>query len=151
MLESLQKDEDTKIAKGLKSREVLEPLHQITRRYEALKLEGDNLVVLDSVSSFSLPELSTGAQEQILLALRIGFARKILKHDQLFLILDDAFQYSDWKRRAWLMDVMVDLARTGWQIIYFTMDDHIKALFESRGKVFGDKYRAYQLSGEILA
>jgi len=139
VLASLQKDEDTKIADGLKSMEVLEPLHQITRRYETFKLEGDNLVVLDSVSSFSLPELSTGAQEQILLALRIGFARKILKHDQLFLILDDAFQYSDWKRRAWLMDVMVDLARTGWQIIYFTMDDHIKALFESRGKVFGDQ------------
>ena len=151
VLVNLQKDEDTKIAEGLKSKEVLEPLRTITKRYRDLKLDGEKLVVYDSINSFPLSSLSTGAQEQILLVLRIGFARKILKHDQMFLILDDAFQYSDWKRRQYLMELMIDLAKTGWQIIYFTMDDHIKALFESRGKVFGDQYKTYELQDEIVS
>ena len=49
--------------------------------------------------------------------------------DALFLILDDAFQHSDWHRRERLVAEMVAVARQGWQILYFTMDDHIRDLF----------------------
>ena len=91
--------------------------------------------------------MSTGAQEQILLALRIGFARKWMEQNALFLILDDAFQHSDWERRVRLVDEMVSLAQQGWQIIYFSMDDHIRKLFEDRVKpVLGNQYRYRELS-----
>ena len=38
------------------------------------------------------------------------------------------------------MDTAFDLAKMGWQIIYFTMDDHIRDLFERKGKLFGDDF-----------
>ena len=147
VLEDLQKDEDNKIVEGLKAQAVLDPLQRITKRYNDLKLDGEKLIVSDTYHDFTLSELSTGAQEQVLLALRIGFATRLLKQDSLFLILDDAFQYSDWERRGWLMDMMVELAKNGWQIIYFTMDDHIKKLFEFKGKVFGNDFRMRILDG----
>jgi uncharacterized protein YhaN len=64
----------------------------------------------------------------------------------MFLILDDAFQHSDWQRREWMVDQMADLVSMGWQIIYFTMDDHIKRLFEDRVKLkFQDRYAGFEL------
>jgi uncharacterized protein YhaN len=145
VLENLQKDESNKISQGLQSEEVLGPLKQITKRYEQFKLTGDTLTVSDPYNDFSMAELSTGACEQILLALRIGFSRKLLKEENLFFILDDAFQYSDWQRRVNLMDTIVQLAKSGWQIIYFTMDDHIRDLFQKKGKAFGEGYRYFEL------
>jgi len=148
VLEELRKDEDTKIVEGLKSESVLAPLRKMTGdNYNDLKLAGERLVVSSSTNDFSLSELSTGAQEQVLLALRIGFAQRLTKQDEpLFLILDDAFQYSDWERRGWLMDAIVELAKAGWQIIYFTMDDHIRDLFRSKGRVFGDNFKMKELN-----
>lgn len=141
VLEELRQDEDKIILDGLQSDYIIRPLKQVTGRYNSLRLEKDQLKVSDDYKDYPISDLSTGAQEQVLLALRIGFASKLLGKENLFLILDDAFQYSDWERREWLMDMMVDLAQSGWQIIYFTMDDHIKELFESRGERFGDQFK----------
>ena len=146
VLEDLRKEENTKIEQGLRSKAVLIPLSRLTKRYNSFSLQDDKLMVSDPYHDFTLADLSTGAQEQILLALRIGFAVKTLKRNSLFLILDDAFQYSDWERREWLMDMVVDLAQNGWQILYFTMDDHIKKLFDERGQVFGEQYKMYELA-----
>ena len=146
VLEALRMNEDIKIIEGLRSDNVLNPLRRITKRYTDFKLDGERLLVCDDYHDFPLSDLSTGAQEQVLLALRIGFSTRLLKQDTLFLILDDAFQYSDWQRRDWLMDMIIELAQSGWQIIYFTMDDHIRDLFQKRGKTFGDGYRFFELT-----
>ncbi|MFQ5603096.1 MAG: ATP-binding protein [bacterium] len=148
VIEELRKTEDAKILAGLKSTEVQEPLMQVTKRYNSLELDGENLVVSDAYDHFPLSELSTGAQEQILLALRIGFSTKLMKQDSLFLILDDAFQYSDWNRRKLLIDKVAALARSGWQILYFSMDDHIRELFDKKGKTFGDDYKFVELAAK---
>jgi len=145
VIKELRKDEDSKLLAGLKSKEVQEPLFQLTKRYKNINLDEEKLVVSDEFHDFRISELSTGAQEQILLALRIGFATKIAARDSLFLILDDAFQYSDWQRRTLLMDKIVQLAKEGWQIIYFTMDDHIRRLFDEKGKQFGTEYNYVEL------
>ena len=145
VIKELKKDEDSKLLSALKSKEVQEPLFQLTKRYKNINLEQEKLVVSDEFHDFRISELSTGAQEQILLALRIGFAAKIAARDSLFLILDDAFQYSDWQRRKLLMEKIVQLAKEGWQIIYFTMDDHIRRLFDEKGKQFGTEYNYVEL------
>jgi len=145
VIKVLRKGEDSKLLAGLKSKEVQEPLFQLTNRYKNINLEEEKLIVSDQFHDFPIAELSRGAQEQILLALRIGFATKIASKDSLFLILDDAFQYSDWQRRILLMDKIVQLAKEGWQIIYFTMDDHIRRLFDEAGKAFGAEYNYVEL------
>ncbi|MDD5601024.1 MAG: hypothetical protein PHC87_04640, partial [Actinomycetota bacterium] len=146
IVSELHSEEDQKIKEGLQSEEVINPLKDITRRYTGLHLEGDNLIISDPYDNFDIKDLSTGAREQVMLALRIGFTQKLLKEDSLFLILDDAFQHSDWEKREILINKLGEIAKKGWQIIYLTMDDHIKELFDKTGKEFGaDEYRSYEL------
>ena len=146
-LNSFRQQEELHILEGLRSPLVSEPLRRLTGQYEYLDLENGKIQVHDRFSAFQLADLSTGAQEQVLLAMRIGFAQKLMEKDSLFLVLDDAFQHSDWERRVRLVDEMVGLAQQGWQIIYFTMDDHIRGLFDDRVKhIFGDQYCYRELS-----
>ncbi len=134
VLEELRQTEDEKIQSRLSSSAISDPLFKLTQRYSGVRLDGEELWFQDDYSEFPLRDLSTGAQEQILLALRLGCAAQLLGRDKLFLVLDDAFQYADWKRRVHLVDEMVHLAKSGWQVTYFTMDDNIRDLFEKAGK-----------------
>jgi len=139
----LGEEEDEKILRGLQSETVLKPLREITHRYNRISIEENKIKIYDDYRDYYLKDLSTGAREQIMLALRIGFSSKLLKKDTLFLILDDAFQHSDWERREILIKSLADIAKNGWQIIYLTMDDHIKGLFDKVGSKFKkDEYRS---------
>ena len=142
----LREEEDVKIQEGLQSKTVLTPLKEITGRYDKLSLDNDRLIVSDRYDDFDIRDLSTGAKEQVMLALRIGFTLKILREDALFLILDDAFQHSDWQKREILIGKLASIAKKGWQIIYLTMDDHIKGLFDKVSKEFEEgKYNSVEL------
>ncbi|MFW5941558.1 MAG: ATP-binding protein [Chloroflexota bacterium] len=147
VLDELRQDEDAKIRRHLRSPRIAVPLQAITNRYREVALDGQELYVSDTFGRFSLGDLSSGALEQVLLALRLGVATTLLDDQALFLILDDAFQYSDWQRRERLLQQMVVLANEGWQVIYFTMDDHIRRLFDDAGRNhFGDGYRSFDLA-----
>ena len=79
---------------------------------------------------------------------RITAGRDVLTGDNaLFLILDDAFQYSDWERRPKLVDQVFAMAEKGWQIIYLTMDDNLRDLFCDKGKELGDNFVFKELAG----
>ena len=111
-----------------------------------MSLKGDRLIVSDKVRDFPLNDLSTGTQEQVLLVLRIGCAAYVLGKQSLFLVLDDAFQHADWERRERLMDEVIRLGKKGWKILYLTMDDHIRDLFQDRGvKEFKKGFRLHNL------
>ena len=139
VLGELRKDEDEKIIEGLKDDRVARTLHKLTGKYSRFILTENQLSVADEMNTFPLEELSTGAREQALLSLRIGFSSRLF-NDELFLIFDDAFQYSDWDRREYLTDMTVELAQSGWQIFYFTMDDHIRDLLVKKGKSLKDQF-----------
>lgn len=145
IISKLREEEDTKIQEGLESKTVINPLKDLTQRYNRLTLEGDKLIVSDDFNSFDLKDLSTGAREQVMLALRIGFSSKILNQDTLFLILDDAFQHSDWEKRKILIKQLANVAQKGWQIIYLTMDDNIRDLFNKVGQKFKEEYKIFNL------
>ena len=146
VISKLREEEDAKIQEGLQSEVVLSPLKDITQRYNRLTLDNDRLIVSDQYDNFSIRDLSTGAIEQVMLALRIGFTLKLLREDALFLILDDAFQHSDWQKREILINKLADIAKKGWQIIYLTMDDHIKGLFDKVSRKFeAGKYSSFEL------
>jgi hypothetical protein len=146
IISKLRREEDTKIQEGLKAEVVLDPLKAITQRYSRLTLDNGALIVSDQYDDFNIRDLSTGAAEQVMLALRIGFTSKLLGEDCLFLILDDAFQHSDWQKRKILIDKLAEISKKGWQIIYLTMDDHIKELFDKAGRTFKEgKYGSFTL------
>jgi predicted nucleic acid-binding Zn-ribbon protein len=147
VLEDNRAQEKEKIGERLSSPEVKNAISSITGRYKDVRYEEEQVLIEDEFGSFKLSELSTGAREQVLLGLRMGFAEQIFKQRELFLLLDDAFQHADWSRRKRLVDQSVALAKKGWQIIYFTMDDHIRDLFDEAGhKHFPDSYRHHDLN-----
>jgi uncharacterized protein YhaN len=101
-IEEFREQEDARIADGLKRDELTRPLQALTvGRYNRIKQDEESGLVLvtDEDEEYPLADTSTGAQEQILLALRIGFASIAMEGQTAFLILDDAFQHSDWDRR----------------------------------------------------
>lgn len=134
VLDDLRAVEAERIEEGLGSTTLSQALLATTGHYDRVEKEDGVLFVADSFGRYPVSELSTGAREQVLLGLRIGFAARILAGKPLFLILDDAFQHSDWERREWLVSKLFTLVNEGWQIIYFTMDDHIRKLFETNAK-----------------
>jgi len=147
-ISQLRLEEDKKISEGLQSEVVIRPLSEVTGRYRQLFLENDRLMVSDDYKDYCIRDISTGAREQVMLALRIGFASRILNQDSLFLILDDAFQHSDWEKRKILVGKLADIAKSGWQIIYFSMDNHIRELFDKAGAKFKNgQYKCIELAG----
>ena len=134
VLSRLREEEDHKINLAINAKAVSDLLRQITGRYQKLELGADQLMVYDEYRGYPLAELSTGAREQVQLALRLGLASELCGGDPLFLILDDAFQHSDWERRQALVGSALGLAKSGWQILYLTMDDHIRDLFQKQVK-----------------
>lgn len=133
-IEELQQQEDEKLIEKINSSEIKNLVKKLTGRYDTLSFDGKDIIVSDDVDSFKLKELSTGAKEQVMIALRIGFARSLLKGQPAFLVFDDAFQHSDYKKRPLLIETLFELARDGWQIIYLTMDDHIRELFRAQSQ-----------------
>jgi len=147
VLKDVRAEEDEKIRQGLESDTLLDIVNSVTGEYTSLALTGDQLIVAGEYGDYPLKDLSTGAREQIQLALRMGFASHITGGDPLFLILDDAFQHSDYKRRQQLVKRVIVMANMGWQILYLTMDDHLRDLFLEAGeRFFPDQFKSYTLA-----
>ncbi|MCX8034396.1 MAG: hypothetical protein N3A00_03660 [Thermodesulfovibrio sp.] len=133
-IQELQQQEDEKLLEKINSSDITGLIQKLTGRYKALSFDEKDIIISDDYFNFKINELSTGAKEQVMIALRIGFAKSLLKGEPAFLILDDAFQHSDYKKRPLLIDTLFELAQDGWQIIYLTMDDHIRELFREKSK-----------------
>ncbi len=134
ILDRIENEEDQKIQRDINTKEVSALLQGITGSYQTLELIDDQVYVSDQYNQYALSDLSTGAREQIQLALRMGIAARLTGGDPLFLILDDAFQHSDWNRREILVKQVIALVKKGWQVTYLSMDDHIRDLFLKYGK-----------------
>ena len=149
VLEELKQKENEWIEQGLERDALRSPLSALTGdRYESIHfVEEEGLQLSDRKgNSYSLGKLSTGVREQICLALRFGFASIALGGEPAFLLLDDAFQHSDWERRPRMIEYVVELTRQGWQVFYFTMDDHIRDQFKEAGKALGsDRFLSMDL------
>lgn len=161
-LQELHTQEDEKLLELLNFQTTSNYLYKFTQRYNQItftekdenlekkeKYKGDILIGND-YELFQMDYLSTGAQEQVMLALRIAFAQMLLQQEKAFLILDDAFQHSDYEKRKSIVSSLIELVQDGWQIIYLTMDDHIKSLFQEQKPVLKEKYREINLSPSLL-
>jgi recombinational DNA repair ATPase RecF len=146
-LDVIREQEEKTIEEKLESPIVSTPIRDITEQYTGIRYEEGAIWLDYETGSFPLSDLSTGALEQVMLGLRLGFAAQLFDRDRMFLLLDDAFQHADWSRRKRLVNQSAALAKDGWQIIYFTMDDNIRDLFDEAGhKHFPDSYRRHDLN-----
>ena len=147
VIQEFRLEENSRIAEGLKRDDLIKPLQAVTGRYRSIRLDGDQGLVLtsDKDEEYPLASMSTGAREQIFLALRMAFASIAMEGKTGFLILDDAFQHSDWNRRENLVARTLSLVQSGWQVLYFTMDDHIRDMFEGVGEKMGDEFKSKSL------
>ncbi len=135
IVNELTGQEDMEIKDNLSLPAITNLLSAITGgKYTDINMDdnGSLSLITGNDEEYPLSLLSKGAREQIYLALRAGFAERVLKNPA-FLILDDAFQHSDYERRKNLVEHTMRLVDAGWQIFYFTMDDHMKHLFEAAG------------------
>ncbi len=143
VINQIQEQEDQKIQNDLNTNEVTDLLQSMTGSYNKIELVDDQVFISDPYNRYAMQDLSTGAKEQIQLALRLGIASRITGGNPLFIILDDAFQHSDWQRREYLVKQVILLVKRGWQATYLTMDDHIRDLFLKFGKAAIKKQFTY--------
>lgn len=143
-INELLQEEEKQIQKNINSKEFCDILYKITGKYNSLSINNDGkLTITSQMADYDIRDLSTGTKEQVLFALRVTLAEKILGN-KAFFILDDAFQHSDYDRRPKLIDQLFTLADEGWQIIYLTMDDNIRDVFTNKG-LKRDDYQMIEL------
>lgn len=151
VISEMKQDEDKIIDASLASPQINQPIRDFTP-YASISCEGESVFVDNPTAHYPLEQLSTGTQEQVLMALRVGLANHILRGEKMFFILDDAFQHSDYPRREKMVRQLGLLAHAGWQIVYFTMDDHIRSLFEKIiAPDFMDRYQYKELHPDIAS
>jgi hypothetical protein len=148
VIKEYREEENTRIATGLDNENLTKPLHALTGHYNGVRYEAGTGLLLstDDDEEYRLSQISTGAKEQVFLALRIGFSSLMMQGETAFLILDDAFQHSDWPRRTNMIDEVLQLVNHGWQVFYFAMDDHIRDSFVKIGTKLGDRVRTVELT-----
>ena len=146
-IEQLQQQEGEELAAGINSSIFTNLLYRLTGKYNKLEIVDNEIIISSENNSWLLKELSTGTKEQVMLALRVTLAQRAL-NETAFLMLDDAFQHSDYERRPKIIDQLFELSTAGWQIIYLTMDEHIRHLFNqtAQHKQFLENYQEICLS-----
>ncbi len=134
VLEEMKETEDERLKEFINCPQVVTRIKEVTNNYERIDFAGEDLLIENGIDSFLLKNLSTGTNEQVLLSLRMGISEKLSHSSSMFMIFDDAFQSSDWDRRDKLISSVIAMVKSGWQIIYFTMDDDIRDRFKKAAK-----------------
>lgn len=128
-IEEIKTQQKEQIQQVLASTSTAQYIFDITQKYNTISIVDSEVFISDENDEFPFKVLSTGTQEQILLAIRLGLIEHLFAHKPSFLVLDDAFQHSDYVRRPQIIRALFNLALKKWQIIYLTMDEHIRSLF----------------------
>lgn len=139
-LEKIESREKELLEEALNEKALQKLLERVTGHYNRFMIRDDEICVSDGTAEYLLEDLSSGAREQVLMVIRAGMALKGAGSDGLFMIFDDAFQFSDWKRRRYLVDMTVSMVCEGWQVFYFTMDDDIRERFVKAASEQGEGF-----------
>ena len=92
------------------------------------------LVADDRGRSFPVQSLSRGTREQLLLAVRLAVVRELSRQGiSLPVILDDVIVNFDQERARVAVELLLELAEQGQQVLFFTCHQHLADLFAARG------------------
>lgn len=100
------------------------------------RAQGELEAVLPDGSGVPLDALSRGTVDQLYFAIRAVLAERILGAPSFF-VWDDTFLTADPSRRQILVDTAVELVRSGWQILYLTVDPSLTRMFDEAAKKAG--------------
>ncbi len=88
-------------------------------------------------------QLSGGAYDQLYFSIRLALAQKLLQGEKGFFLLDDPFIKADPRRLSRLLEMLLQLAAEGWQIIYFSSKGEVKEALKGKSQV-----KLFDLSGK---
>lgn len=107
--------------------------HRITNKRYELQLNKDAFTARDlaTLETKKLDELSDGTRVQLLLSVRLAFVENQEKGPKLPLFFDEALAITDDIRAPEVGQSIVEIAKTGRQVFYFTaQQDEIKKISE---------------------
>lgn len=81
---------------------------------------------------YSADKLSAGSYDQLYFTIRVGLGQKLLGKEQGFFLLDDPFLKSDQKRLKKQLDMLINLVKRGWQVVYFSAKDEVRDYLEDK-------------------
>lgn len=88
----------------------------------------------DRHNSLVVEHLSNGTREQLFLAIRMALLDDFAEQGiRLPMVLDDVFVNFDQTRTEAAVDELIDFARQGHQVLFFTCHLHLAQMFESKG------------------
>ena len=96
---------------------------------------GEDFLCIDDEygQTFRVEELSGGTREQLFLAIRFSLVREFAKRGvELPLVMDDLFVNFDQERTDAAADCLLEVAREGQQVLFFTCHEHIAQLFQAK-------------------
>ncbi len=96
---------------------------------------GDDFLCIDDEygQTFRVEQLSGGTREQLFLAIRFALVREFAKRGvELPLVMDDLFVNFDQERTEAAADCLLEVAREGQQVLFFTCHEHIAQLFQQK-------------------
>ena len=98
------------------------------------------MVVPNGRSALPAARLSGGAYDQLYFSIRIALGKKLLAGETGFFILDDPFIKADPGRLRVLLKMLLRVADSGWQVLYFSAKGEVKGALQeelSTGRVKG--------------
>jgi len=125
----IREEEEEKIAAIFSDSSLTEIFQEITGGfYREVRYDRENsTIVVENREGKTLTaqQLSGGTFDQLYLAIRVALGEKILQQEPGFFVLDDPFIKADYIRLQRLLQTLQELARRGWQILYFTCKEEV--------------------------
>ncbi|WP_282350876.1 ATP-binding protein [Haloferax volcanii] len=123
-------------------------LRRITDGQFELRLDDGTFRAFDTGEQrrVDLNDLSSGTRVQVLLAVRVAFVEHREQETAPPLLLDETLAPFDDQRAETVLDTVIDLARAGRQVFYFTARHDERARWESRLEELDVEYSLQQLT-----
>ena len=96
---------------------------------------GEDFLCIDDEygQTFRVEQLSGGTREQLFLAIRFALVREFAKRGvELPLVMDDLFVNFDQERTEAAAECLLEVAREGQQVLFFTCHEHIAQMFRQK-------------------
>ncbi len=104
-------------------------------RYKGVFFDaGQRKIVVDTTGESALyaDQLSGGAYDQLYFSIRLALGEKLLAGETGFFILDDPFIKADPERLRILINMLLQVAGAGWQVMYFSAKGEVRDALQDK-------------------